>query len=81
MTRILKARLEAELTQAEVAQVVGRSQMWLSYAERGKFGNLDSGTEARVLLAIERLVAHRERMKADRQRTIQDLRLPRCTAV
>jgi transcriptional regulator with XRE-family HTH domain len=80
VTRILKARQDADITQGDVAAAVGRSQIWLSRAERG-LAPIDKGVEARILLAIERIKAHKERMRLDRQQALEGLRLPRCATI
>lgn len=52
--QIAKARASYRLSQLAVAKTIGRSQFWLSYAERGKFP-LAKPVAQKILLAIHRL--------------------------
>lgn len=74
MTLIQKTRLEAELSQMEVADAIGRSQVWLSQLERGFF-QVSASTEAKILRAIKQLVRYRERIHEERLALHKELRL------
>ncbi|HXN99279.1 MAG TPA: hypothetical protein VN881_09420 [Candidatus Acidoferrales bacterium] len=49
--QIAKARAQYDLSQLAVARIIGRSQFWVSFAERGKFAIADPIAN-KILLAI-----------------------------
>jgi transcriptional regulator with XRE-family HTH domain len=49
--QIAKARARYGLSQMAVARIIGRSQFWVSFAERGKFA-IAEPTGNKILLAI-----------------------------
>jgi transcriptional regulator with XRE-family HTH domain len=75
MTRIREARRNAGLRQRDVGEAVGRSGMWMSFAERGKL-ELKRNEEAAILRAIARLARYKTVVRKQREALVADLRLP-----
>ena len=76
MTKIFKARLDANLTQDQVARPLNRSGMWLSLVERDKL-RVAPEVEQQILIVIKRLSDYRAAARVEREKLVADLRLPR----
>lgn len=59
---IREIRLQHGLSQAEVAEALGRTQAWFSVVELGKCG-VDKKRDACIIAVIERLVERRRRVR------------------
>ena len=76
MTKILKARLESDLTQEQVARPLNRSGMWLSLVERCKL-KITPEVEEQILMVIKRLSDYRAAVQVGKEKLVADLHLPR----
>jgi transcriptional regulator with XRE-family HTH domain len=80
MSNILKSRTAKDISQGELATALGRSPQWVSLVEREQL-RISTDTEDKILAAIDKLAAHRAKVRRAHQHLIEDLRLPRCSAV
>jgi hypothetical protein len=71
---ILQARLDAELSQVCVASAIGKSQMWLSQAERDIIP-LSAARRNKILKAIQELVRFREQVRQGQMALNKELHL------
>ena len=74
-SKIRNARLRARLSQAEVGAAIGKSDMWVSLAERNRVP-VTTELERRILKAISGLSDIRETQRRSVENLQADLRLP-----
>lgn len=74
-SKLRNARLQAGVSLAEVGAAIGRSDMWLSYVERG-MTTVPRDIENRIMVAIERLAELRAAQRRRKVELAEELRLP-----